>query len=213
MSCNKFKKYEFGKLDDSEFQKHLKTCASCQERASQDKQLMSLARGLKRTVESPQLWSRIEESLKTEQLKEIESGVKKNRWSPLRLLPASAAILLIMSIGLYFLLKPETRTSGLLTESALVKVEKKERDYVEAIEELEERVLPKMADMNVELMRLYKDRLETIDDQIEQCREALSENPANAHIRRYMLAALQDKKETLKELLKTKLNNGINMNP
>ena len=67
--------------------------------------------------------------------------------------------------------------------------------------------------MNVELMLLYRDRLETIDDQIEQCREALSENPANAHIRRYMLAALQDKKETLKELLETNINNGINMSP
>jgi hypothetical protein len=213
MSCNKLKRYEFGTLGESEFQKHLKTCASCQERVNQDSRLMSLARGLKRPVESPHLWNRIEESLRKEQLKEIESGEKKIRWSPLRLLPASAAILLIMSIGLYFLLKPETSKSGLLTESALMKVEKKERDYVDAIEELEEIALPKMAEMNVELMLLYRDRLETIDDQIEQCREALSENPANAHIRRYMLAALQDKKETLKELLETNINNEINMNP
>lgn len=213
MSCNKFKKYELGMFGEGEFQQHLKTCASCRERANQDSRLMSLARALKKPVESPHLWSRIEESLRKEQLKRIDSRVNKFRWSPLRLLSASAAILLIISVGFYFWLKPETRKSGLLTESALAKVEKKERDYVEAIEELEERVLPKMADMNVELMRLYKDRLETIDDQIEQCREALSKNPANAHIRRYMLAALQDKKETLKELLETNINNGINMNP
>jgi hypothetical protein len=69
-----------------------------------------------------------------------------------------------------------------------------------------------MADMNLELMLLYRDRLETIDDQIEQCREALSENPGNAHIRRYMLAALQDKKQTLKELLESEPINGININ-
>ena len=213
MSCKRFKKYEFGTLDESEFQKHLKTCVSCQERASQDKKLMFLAKALKKPVESPHLWDRIEESLRKEQLKGISSDKKKFRWSSLRLLPASVAILLVISIGFYFLLKPETGKSGLLTESALAKVEKKERDYVEAIEELEEIAIPRMADMNVELMRLYKDRLETIDDQIEQCREALSENPANAHIRRYMLAALQDKKETLKELLETNINNGMNMNP
>ena len=212
MSCNKFKRYEFGALGESEFQQHLKTCASCQERVNQDSRMVSLAKALKKPVESPYLWGRIEESLKKEQLKGIRSGEKKFRWNTLRLLPASAAILLIMSIGFYFLLNPETKKSGLLTESALVKVEKKERDYVDSIEELEERVLPKMADMNMELMLLYRDRLETIDDQIERCREALSENPANAHIRRYMLAALQDKKETLKELLETNINNGINMN-
>lgn len=212
MSCNKFKRYELGTLGESEFQQHLKICASCQERVNQDSRLMSLAGAMKNPVESPHLWGRIEESLKKEQLKGISSGVKKFRWGPLRLLPVSAVILLIICIGFYFLLKPETRKSGILTEFALVKVEKKERDYVDAIEELEERVLPKIADMNIELMLLYRDRLETIDDQIERCREALSENPANAHIRRYMLAALQDKKETLKEVLETNINSGININ-
>jgi hypothetical protein len=49
-------------------------------------------------------------------------------------------------------------------------------------------------------MLLYRDRLETIDAQIARCQEALAENPSNAHIRRYLLAALQDKKETLREL-------------
>lgn len=212
MSCQKFKKYEFGKLSQSEFQKHLKTCAVCQERMKQDTRLLSLAKSLKRPVESPHLWDRIEESLREEQHKGKRSEVKDVRWSLLRLLPAAAAALLIISVGFYFLLKSETGKSGILTESALAKIEKKEREYIEAIEELEERTLPKMADMNLELMLLYRDRLETIDNQIEQCREALSENPGNAHIRRYMLAALQDKKQTLKELLESEPINGININ-
>lgn len=212
MSCQKFKKYEFGKLSQSEFQKHLKTCAVCQERIKQDNRLLSLAKSLKDPVESPQLWDRIEQSLREEQLKGKHSEVKDSRWSLIQLLPAAAAALLIIIFGFYFLLKPETGKSGILTESALAKIEKKEREYIEAIEELEERTLPKMADMNLELMLLYRDRLETIDDQIEQCREALSENPGNAHIRRYMLAALQDKKQTLKELLESEPTNGININ-
>jgi hypothetical protein len=47
------------------------------------------------------------------------------------------------------------------------------------------------------MMALYRERLETIDAQIERCRRALELNPASAHIRRYMLAALQDKTLTL----------------
>jgi hypothetical protein len=212
MSCKTFKKFEIGKISEREFQQHLKTCAFCLEQVKQDTRLLSLAKSLKKPIEAPSLWNRIEENLRNEQNTGIRSEGKQSRWGLLRLLPAAAAALLIMSVGFYFLLRPETGKSGILTESRLAKVEKKEREYVEAIEELEERILPKMADMNLELMLLYRDRLETIDEQIVRCREALSENPGNAHIRRYMLAALQDKTNTLKELLESEPINGININ-
>jgi len=203
MSCNKLKRFELGKLGEAEFERHLETCSSCQERVEQDARLMALSRSLERPVESPHLWDRIAKSLEEEQQKELSLGVAHRQWYPLRLLPAAAAVLLAVVIGLYFLIEPGTSKSGLLADSALARVEKKENEYVRAIEELEELVLPRMADMNLELTLLYKDKLETIDDQIEQCREALAENPANAHIRRYMLTALQDKKQTLTEIWKT----------
>jgi hypothetical protein len=203
MSCDKLKKYELGKLDETEFHRHLKTCSVCQERMRQDARLMALSRSLKRPVETPHLWNRIAKSLEEEQQKELSSGVMPRRWHPLRLLPAAALVLLAVVIGLYFLIEPGSQKSGLLADSALTRVEKKENEYVKAIEELEQLVLPRLANMNLELTLLYRDKLETIDDQIEQCREALAENPANAHIRRYMLAALQDKKQTLAEIWKT----------
>lgn len=212
MSCSAFKKYEFGKISEKEFQQHLKTCVFCLEKVKQDSRLLSLARSLKKPVEAPSLWNRIEEDLRNEQKSGIRSGRKKLRWGLLRLLPAAAASLLVLSVGFYFLIRQETGKSGILTASGLAKVEKKEREYMEAIEELEERTLPKMADMNLELNLLYRDRLETINDQIERCREALSENPGNVHIRRYMLAALRDKKNTLLELLESEPTNGIKIN-
>ena len=88
-----------------------------------------------------------------------------------------------------------------LAGAALVQVEQKEKEYSAAIAELEAVALPQMAKLDTDLMLLYRDRLETIEAQIERCKEALATNPANAHIRRYLLAALQDKKETLKELV------------
>jgi hypothetical protein len=203
MSCNKLKKYELGKLGETEFHRHLKTCSSCQERIEQNARLMALSRSLKRPIEPPHLWDRIAKSLEEEQQKELSSGVTHSRWHPLRFLPAAAVVFLVAAIGLYFFIEPGTQKSGLLADSALARVEKKENEYVKAIEELEQLVLPRMANMNLELTLLYRDKLETIDDQIEQCREALAENPANAHIRRYMLAALQDKKQTLTEIWKT----------
>ncbi|MDH4258126.1 MAG: hypothetical protein OEV50_04880 [Candidatus Aminicenantes bacterium] len=206
MSCNKLKRYELGKLGETEFERHLETCSSCQERMEQDTRLMALSRSLKRPAEPSHLWDRIAKSLEEEQQKELSSGVMRPRWRPLWLLPVSAVVLLVVAIALYFFIEPGARKSGLLAGSALARVEKKENEYVKAIDGLEQLVLPRMADMNLELTLLYRDKLETIDDQIEQCREALAENPANAHIRRYMLAALQDKKQTLMEIRKTQKN-------
>lgn len=59
---------------------------------------------------------------------------------------------------------------------------------------------PQYKQMDMELHLLYRDRLETIDRQITLCKNAIDLNPANAHIRKYMMMALKDKKETLKEI-------------
>jgi predicted O-linked N-acetylglucosamine transferase (SPINDLY family) len=139
--------------------------------------------------------------LKEEEKIREGTPVKGYRWRLFPTFAAAVLFLMIISIGLYFLLSQKTGETRLLAEKALLKVEKKESAYLQAIVELEERVLPKMASLNLELMLLYRDRLETIDDQIIRCKEALGENPANAHIRRYLLAALQDKRETLSEIL------------
>ena len=97
----------------------------------------------------------------------------------------------------------EPSASKLLAQSALERVERQERAYLKAIEDLEKMVQPRMSRMDVELALLYRDKLETIDTQIQRCREALADNPANAHIRRYMLAALQEKTKTLREIMRT----------
>jgi len=201
MSCHKFKKYELGKIKEQEFKNHLKSCATCQAEIKQDAWLMSLARSLKQPVKAPFLWGKIENTLREEKRIRESTPIKDYRWRLFPVLGFAILFLMIISIGLYFLLSQQAGEPRLLAEKALIKVEKKESEYLQAIVELEERVLPKMANLNLELMLLYRDRLETIDGQIESCKEALGKNPANAHIRRYLLAALQDKKETLNEIL------------
>ena len=197
MSCIEFEKYETGEIDSREFRQHLKVCAHCREQKQLDDRLMSLARSLKEPVRSPGLWDRIENTLKKEGL---PAKPQKSTTFQFSVWLTAAAIILAVAVGTYFWLIQGQPRTGLLHQAALKKVEQKENEYMKAISELEKQTLPKLENMNVELMLLYKDRLETIDNQIRNCREALAENPANTHIRRYMLAALQDKKETLQEL-------------
>lgn len=203
MSCNRYEAYELGRIEHRAFLEHLVSCSECRERVEQDARLMALAKSVKQPVHAPLLWARIEKSLVTEK----RTGEKRSRLFGFRqrtvVLLRAAAVVMIM-VGAGILLWPKRpASSGLLAESALKRVEQQEKAYIGAIAALEERVRPKLEEMDIELALLYRDRLETIDAQIEDCREALSKNPANGHIRRYMLAALQDKKETLWELLRS----------
>jgi hypothetical protein len=199
-------------MNEAEFRRHAEGCASCKEQADADERLMAGLGFLKQPLSAPNLWARIEESLKKEQdikrRKERRANARPGRsaittWLRKRtpvLVPA-ALVAVGIGLGLFFGLRHRAPASGLLAEEALRKVELTEREYVRAIDDLEKKARPMMARMDPGMMSLYRDKLEAIDSQIAHCREALDVNSANAHIRRYMLAALQTKHQTLAELL------------
>ena len=201
MSCRELERYESGELDETEFVRHAAGCPSCREILRQDAEIMAQAKELRRPVQAPGLWSRIEKALEEEAAKETGRAPLLARF--LRLAPTAALMLAAAGLAVFFVWRRQAPAfpSGLLAREALVRVEKEEKEYLEAIENLEKQALPRIADLNLELNFLYKERLETIDSQIEQCRDALASNPANAHIRRYLIIALQDKKETLAKVL------------
>jgi len=201
MSCEFYQKRELGEMAESEFSLHLTACSKCQKLIEQDARILTLAQSLQKPVASPLLWAKIENALRAEQQKNRRHRRiywPEPKWTLLRL---AAVLLLGIGLGSYLIFKPKPSEPRLLAGAALQQVEKREREYAAAIAALERTALPQMAKLDAELMLLYRDRLETIDAQIARCQEALAENPSNAHIRRYLLAALQDKKETLRELL------------
>lgn len=199
MSCEAYRQFELGEMEEALFNRHVPSCAECQRLLVHDAQLLTLAKSLKPPIANPLLWAKIENALRADQQKHRPTWLQEHKWTLLRL---AAVLLMAAGLGSYFLLKPKPNDTRLLSGAVLEQVEKKENEYAAAIAELERVALPQMAELDVDLMLLYRDRLETIDAQILRCKEALATNPANAHIRRYLLAALQDKKETLQELLK-----------
>jgi len=201
MNCAFYQKYELGEMDERDFTLHLPACSECQNLVAQDTKILALAKNLRQPVAAPLLWAKIENSLRAEQQRRRRLrwlNFQERSWAIWRI---AAVLLVAAGLGAYFLFKPQPNESRLLAGAALEQVEKKEREYAAAIAELERTALPQMAKLDIELMLLYRDRLETIEAQIVRCKETLATNPGNAHIRRYLLAALQDKKETLRELL------------
>lgn len=214
MSCTKYEDYELGRIGAGELMKHLETCAECRRQAALDERLTRETASLRRPVGDAGLWDRIEAKLVEEAgavgRGELERAPERPRLVfisgfPRFARPAAVAAAALAAVGLavwFLFLRPApTGSSGLLADAALARVETEEREYAAAIEELEAKARPKLAEMDFSLMALYKERLETIDAQIERCREAAAANPWNAHVRRYMLAALRDKQETLGQIL------------
>lgn len=201
MSCDFYRQHELGEIDDDGFEQHARDCAQCRELIELDVRLLEHAKSLQRPVAAPLLWAKIENSLRAEQHSQRRKVMEifgRRRSVVLRL---AAVVVLALSAGVYFFSRPEPSSSRLLARAALQKVEAKEKEYQEAISELERQAQPRLTTLEVDLMLLYRDRLETIEAQILRCKDAAARNPANAHIRRYLLAALQDKQQTLRELV------------
>ena len=204
MSCDWFDKYDRGKIKDESFQAHLKDCRACREKARQDEELLLLSRSLrKKRVDAPFLWTRIEQDLRELERQSKKEGWKGIFWFSWKKIPISVVLLITICVGLFLWLRPGLHDSTLLPDSALRRIEKREQRYERSIEKLQKMLYPQLVDLGLELTLLYRDRMETIDEQILACKEALRENQGNTHIRTYMLAAFQDKKETLKEIMGT----------
>jgi hypothetical protein len=203
MSCNWFDKYDQGKIKEDLFQAHVKECPACQEKVQQDEELLLLSRSLKKKVDAPFLWTRIEHDLREAQLQSKKERWRGNFLHLWKKIPVTVVLIIALCGGLYLWLRPGLQDSTLLSDSALRRIERREQRYEKSIEKLQGRIFPQLADLGWELKLLYRERIETIDEQILACKEALRENPGNTHIRQYMLAAFQDKKSTLKEIMGT----------
>lgn len=206
MKCSKFEKSEQGLLSPSDFAAHVETCPDCSGAAALNRRLSEEAMKLRAPVSAPGLWDRIESALLAEAagaarpVPSFRRPTRRRSFRPGSLLIPAAAVLLLVLVAIF---RPAASVpkSGLMAQKALAEVEAREAEYLAAIEELERSARSKISAMDLTLMSLYRDRLSVIDSQIEKCREALAVNPANAHIRRYLMAALQDKKQTLAEAL------------
>ena len=202
MTCKRYEDFELGRINEDEFSRHLQHCPSCKQQADEEQKLLSLARSLKEPIEAPFLWNRIEHDLRERKRRSwIRLILPERRLASV--LRVAAVLVIGMIVGVHFWPRTHIIGNALLSYEALDEVEKREAAYMNAIAELERRAEPRLSVMEPDLAILYANRLAIIDRQIERCKEALAENPANAHIRKYMLAALQDKKETLTKILES----------
>ena len=206
MICDEYRKRELGDLDEERFRAHAQQCPICRRLLRQDAELMRLARSLRQPVDTPFLWSRIEAGLRAEIERDQRRWFRSFIRSGAAFYRIAAILLVAAGLGSYTYFRSDSEPPRLFSKSALERVEKREQEYILAIEDLEREASVQLSRMDLDLMRLYRDKIETIDAQIARCREALRKNPANVHIRRYLLLALQDKRKTLQEIVDRRMD-------
>jgi hypothetical protein len=198
VSCKFYATYSRGAISEEEFIAHAEQCAECRQSAAFEKALASQIHFFRGATPSSDLWPKVLRRLAEVQREEKRSVIPHRRRLVFRVAFASVlfglalAVVIIAQFGV---------SARYLSDAAVHRVEKKERQYERAIAELERSTGPELASAESDLFLLYRDKIETLDAQIAHCKEALENNPYSAHIRRYLLAAYQEKKETLYEVL------------
>lgn len=197
MSCNNFDLFLQGHLSEENFLKHLDSCQSCQRAYQIDKQIMADSAQLNKEITIPNQWSDINRAISSS-----SSTEKRKRFSFSKVLLSAAATLLIV-FSLFLLNKNQTaqQSSGILTRKTLEKVKNAEEAYISAINQLENLAGKKLSQIPEPLAQLYNNKLQLINAQIANCRKALEKNPANAHVRKYLLAVLKEKENTLSQII------------
>ena len=194
-------------------EQHATSCQACAEEIRAWKSLSVAAEELRSYPEDAGLWGKIETSLREQQPRMVRRGF----WDRLGVggeismvwrtaLAGALAIVLALS-GVYVLRYKNGTQPGqsrLLKTSALAEVERTERDYMKAIDQLAAETKPQLESPATPLLTSYKEKLLVLDSAIDELRMEAGRNPSNAHLRYQLLAMYQEKQETLQEVLETK---------
>ena len=196
MSCHKFEEYLNEQLDPDTFKTHMVSCDRCQKAYQLDGRILQKSKKLNDKMVIPDLWTHIEDSIHHE-----KPVIIKFKSTKRLLFAAAATFLIVTTVWMFNTYQEDKPSARILSEQALEKVKKAEVVYLEAIVELEDLAYVQLEVTSEPLAQLYRNKLSLIDRQIENCQNALESNPANSHIRQYLMAALQDKQITLEEIL------------
>jgi len=174
---------------------------------------MSVVAGeLKQEWETPYLWSKIERRL-ADQMERKPSRVRGwlnslgMSWPHWQTVAAMGLLLAVSGTATWMALHSDGAGADkqvFLKGRAVSEVERAEAEYQKAIDKLDSQARPQLEVPSSPLMASYREKLLVLDNAIGELREQAGQNPANAHLRRQLLAMYQEKQETLQEVLEVK---------
>ena len=190
--------------------RHAEECSRCAERIEDFRAIEEAAPALRARWETPDLFPRILQALDAPAASAPPPEPRRRPLSPWIIAAYAAALVLLSTVGLWvFRDNPgrnpfsgaESSESPFLSERAMQDVERKESDYVAAIDRLAA-VVRSGPVPDTALAASYHEKLQLIDSAIADCRSQIEQNRYNAHLRHELLAMYGEKKRTLEDLIK-----------
>jgi hypothetical protein len=194
---------------------HAESCTDCADEIRAWKAISVAAREMRNYEPSPELWARIERSLRaqaSERLRRHGLWGWLGSWNAIPLVwqaVVAGALVLLLSVSSIWIYRTGTTdgrggNDALLKNPALAEVERTEAAYMQAIDKLASQAKPELENPATPLLASYKEKLLVLDSAIEDLRMQAGLNPSNAHLRRELLAMYQQKEQTLQDVLEIK---------
>jgi hypothetical protein len=189
---------------------HAEGCEECAPELHAWMGLSVAAQELRGEWNSPNLWPAISRGLAEQQKKKVSIFQRwAETWKSQSLSwQTAAAVFVLVALTVFvswFAFHQSTGSTlanqALLRDSAVAEAEHAEAAYVRAIDKLASEAQPQLANPASPLMAGYREKLLVLDSAIAELRTQADQNPANAHLRRELLALYQDKQDTLEQVL------------
>jgi len=172
-----------------------------------DEELSAAARSLHREWQSPELWPAIAAEIAAIDRRERNARVRR-RWQ----VAAAAAVVVLSIAASVWLVRqgsradrvvPQVAGAGerLLSDEALLEVERAEAQYIATIDALARKTAAATNASASPVLAHLRERLLVIDAAIADCRTEIERNRFNAHLRRQLLSIYQEKRRTLEQIL------------
>lgn len=220
LSCGKARKWINESVDENlsaeksqRLEEHVHGCESCRKLRDDFKAIREGAGTLEDQAPSDNVWNRIQRSMSTDRAVAQIPRPRKT-WSlslspGLRPVLASGfAVILILAAVFFGLRQFGTQPSGDVLDPsrqfALSKLKEAEGHYTKAIEALSAAVSARKADFDPQILAVFQNNLQVVNQSIEACRQAVLSHPDDFDTRGYLLAVYQEKTDLLNELMALK---------
>jgi hypothetical protein len=196
---------ELNSAEKQLLEKHLDGCPECQKLLEDFKNIKSGAKELVEFSPSGQTWFKIASGIKVKQNEVLRPARLKQRrfvFSPNSFgWVVSAGILLVIIVGAVAIVPKLTPPDTNSQQYVVSKLEKAEHYYQKAIDALWEAVSAQEENFDPQLFAVFQKNLNIIDESITACKDAVLSRPNNLDSRNYLLAAYQEKRALLENMM------------
>jgi len=173
---------------------HAESCTACREQLHLWSEISRVALRLHEEWESPFLWQRIRANL------DSEAPRPRLFWRRWTLAAAAVAALAALLIQPWRTRGPQGRE--LLTEGALVEVQRAEAAYAQSIERLSALAAKDLDRSVTPLAAAYREKLQVLNSAIADLKANADANRYNTYLRAELASLYRQKQETLQEWLR-----------